>query len=151
MKKKQEKFFFFTIKNVKNFKKVLRAGANLITTTSQLLDVNKQPPNAMVNVAFSQTGLTALNVTDNLGDPVFSGGQFADAANLGDPGTDNWVGAFKGTNIHGVFLLASDSTLLIDIEWAAVKLLFGSSISEVYTLSGNVRPGSEEGHERKCV
>ncbi|KIJ24614.1 hypothetical protein M422DRAFT_194503, partial [Sphaerobolus stellatus SS14] len=118
----------------------------LITTTTQLLDVNKQP-NALVNVAFSQTGLTALNVTDNLGDPIFSAGQFANAANLGDPGTGNWVSAFKGTNIHGVFLLASDSTVLIDLEWAAVQVLFGSSISQIYTLSAQARPGSEEGHE----
>lgn len=150
MKKKKEKFFFFKINNVNTFKKVLNKGASLITTTNQLLDVNKQP-NAMVNVAFSQAGLTALNVTDDLGDPVFSGGQFADAGNLNDPGTDNWVSAFKGKNIHGVFLLASDSTLIIDAEWLTVKLLFGSSLTELYTLSGQARPGDQEGHERKST
>ena len=148
MKKKKQKFFFFKINNSTTFKKVLNKGVSLITTTTKLLDVNKQP-DAAVNVAFSQSGLKTLGITDDLGDPAFAAGQFADAANLGDPGTDNWVSAFKGTNIHGVFLLASDSSLLIDLEWAAVKVLFGSSITELYTLTGQARPGSEEGHERE--
>jgi hypothetical protein len=68
----------------------------------------------MVNIAFSHTGLLALNVSDTLGDPLFTGGMFADAALLGDPGTVNWVSAFAGTSIHGVFLLASSSTTNIN-------------------------------------
>ncbi|KAF8583284.1 dye-decolorizing peroxidase precursor [Ramaria rubella] len=146
MKKNIEVFYFFKINNAKTFKSLLRALAGTITTTTQLLDVNKQP-NAAVNIAFSHTGLTALGVNDTLGDPAFTGGQFADAANLGDPGTSNWVSAFAGTNIHGVFLLASDSILLIDAQLVAINLLLGSSISKVYQLQGQARPGDQLGHE----
>lgn len=147
MKKKQEVFLFFSINNAKAFKQKMKLLALTVTTTTQLLDVSKQP-NAAVNVAFSQSGLTTLGITDSLNDTVYTTGQFADAPNLGDPGTTNWVSAFKGTSIHGVFLLASDSMTLINIEIAAVKLLFGNSITEVYRLAGQARPGSEEGHER---
>lgn len=118
-----------------------------VTTTTQLLDVSKQP-DAAVNVAFSQSGLVKLGINDSLNDPVYSAGQFADASNLGDPGTTNWVNAFKGTGIHGVFLLASDSVVLINVQIAAVKLLFGTSITEQYRLAGQARPGNQEGHER---
>jgi len=148
MKKNKEKFFFFSINDPATFKKKLKAAAGFITSTIQLLDPSKQPP-AMVNVAFSQSGLNTLNVTDNLGDALFSAGQFAGAADLGDPGTDKWIPAFKGTRVHGVFLLASNSMLLIDAQWVTTKLLFGSSISELYTLSAQARPGSELGHERE--
>ncbi|KIJ24615.1 hypothetical protein M422DRAFT_194507 [Sphaerobolus stellatus SS14] len=82
-----------------------------------------------------------------LNDFHFSGGQFREAAELGDPGTDQWVGTFRGKKVHGVFLLASDSTTVIDAEWAAVNQLFGSSITELYTLSAEARPGDQAGHE----
>ncbi|KAF8518402.1 fungal peroxidase [Hysterangium stoloniferum] len=146
MKKKKEQFIFFSIHDVHSFKKSLKILALAITNTTQLLDVSRQPK-AMVNIAFSQTGLNALGITDPLGDSAFTGGMFADAAFLGDPGTSNWVSAFAGTSIHGVFLLASDSTALIDIEIAAIKLLFGSSITEKYSLAGQARPGDQLGHE----
>jgi hypothetical protein len=96
--------------------------ANLITSTAELINPKFQPKCA-VTLAFSATGLSALNVTGDLGDAPFAGGQFADATNLvsyasmrwreriptwlqGDPGTNNWVTQFKSTNIHGVFLFA---------------------------------------------
>ena len=148
MKKKLELFFFFHIDNVPAFKSSLKALSPFITTTPQLLQVSTQP-DTLVNVAFSFTGLTALGFNDTLGDPTFAAGQFVDAPALGDPGTANWVPAFKGTNVHGLFILASDSTLLIDAELAAIGLLFGDSLSELYTLQGQVRPGDQEGHERE--
>ncbi|GJJ12992.1 hypothetical protein Clacol_007241 [Clathrus columnatus] len=146
MKKKQEVFFFFSINNVKTFKQRMKVLSLTVTTTTQLLDVSKQP-DAAVNVAFSQSGLTKLGITDSLNDTIYTNGQFADAANLGDPGTTNWVNAFRGTGIHGVFLLASDSIALINVEIIAVKALFGNSITEVYRLAGQARPGNQAGHE----
>jgi Dyp-type peroxidase family len=150
MKKKVELFYFFHINNATTFKNGLKVLAPQITTTTQLLDVATQP-NALINIAFSHTGLTALGVNDTLGDTAFSDGQFADAGNLGDPGTANWVQAFNGTNIDGVFLLASDSTNVTDFELQAVQGLFGSSITELHRLQGQVRPGDKEGHERKLA
>lgn len=106
MKKNKELFFFFYINDTRAFKKYLASQIHpRITTTTQLLDLNLQPVTA-VNVAFSQSGLTALGVNDNLGDSHFSNGQFAEHAELGDPGTDGWVEGLKGTRTHGVFLLA---------------------------------------------
>ena len=148
MKKKVELFFFFHINNPPAFKKSLKALAPSITTITQLLEVSTQP-DALVNVAFSFTGLSALGVNESLNAPIFSAGQFADAASLGDPGTTNWVPAFKGTNVHGLFILASDSIFLINIKLAYIKSLFGNSLSELHTLQGQVRPGDQEGHERE--
>lgn len=52
--------------------------SQLITSTAQLISPQFESPFA-VNLAFSATGLSALNVTHDLGDVPFSGGQFADA------------------------------------------------------------------------
>ena len=111
------------INNPTSFKKKLQTKiAPLITSTAQLLSP-KFPCPVLVNFAISQSGLNALNITGNLGDTSFPDGQFKDAANLvgysghrktrcvltrlqGDPGTGEWVEAFKGTNINGVFLIA---------------------------------------------
>jgi len=149
MKKKHELFFFFAINDAATFKSKLQSDIHgLITTTTQLLSVSTQPITA-VNIAFSQVGLNALGVTDNLGDSLFASGQEVDATPLGDPGTTNWVSAFLNKGIHGVLLLASDTTDNIDAELANIQSILGSSITEVYRLAGAARPGAEEGHERK--
>ena len=107
MKKQKEIFYFFHINNAATFKTALRAYNPEIASTAVLLSPPASQPLAFVNVAFSQTGLTALGVIDNLGDSQFAEGQFADAVNLGDD-TSKWDSAFAGTNIHGVFLIGSD-------------------------------------------
>ncbi len=53
----------------------------LITSTAQLLSPSFESPFAL-NLAFSATGLSALNVTEDLRDFPFSRGQFADASAL---------------------------------------------------------------------
>jgi hypothetical protein len=108
MSKIKERFVFFHINDAAAFKSVLNpyAAAN-ITSIATLLPGAPEQPLAFVNVAFSQTGLSALGVTDSLGDSHFISGQFADASTLGDD-TDNWEAAFKGTNIHGIFLIGSN-------------------------------------------
>ncbi|KAJ7669280.1 fungal peroxidase [Mycena polygramma] len=147
MKKNQELFYFFSIANAATFKSKLSSDIlPLITTASQLLDVSTQPITAL-NVAFSQTGLKALNVTESLGDTAFAGGQFADLKNLGDPGSTNWVPQFAGTGIHGVFLFASDTVANINAAVASLESNLGDSITKVYDLPAAARPGSEAGHE----
>ncbi|KAJ7201685.1 fungal peroxidase [Mycena pura] len=147
MKKNQELFYFFSIANATDFKPKLASDIlPLITTTTQLLSVNTQPTTAL-NVAFSQTGLTALGVTDALGDSAYAGGQFSDLKNLGDPGSTNWVPQFTGTGIHGVFLFASDTEDNIDAAVASLEAALGDCITKVYTLQGAARPGTEAGHE----
>ncbi|KAJ7512546.1 fungal peroxidase [Mycena galericulata] len=147
MKKNQELFYFFSIANATDFKAKLASDIlPLITTTTQLLNVSTQPVTAL-NIAFSQTGLTALGVTESLGDAAFAGGQFADLSNLGDPGSTDWVPQFAGTTIHGVILFASDTVDNINSEVASLESALGSSITQLYTLQGAARPGSEAGHE----
>ncbi|KAF8530641.1 DyP-type peroxidase [Gautieria morchelliformis] len=146
MRKKAEIFYFFQINNAQKFKQGLKILAANVTSTMQLLNVSTQP-NTAINVAFSQTGLQALQIRDSLGDPIFSAGQFADANNLGDPGHINWVNAFKGTSIHGFFIFASNTVDPINAEVQTVEALFGNSITKKYSLPGAARPGNQLGHE----
>ncbi|KAK7442721.1 dye-decolorizing heme-containing peroxidase [Stygiomarasmius scandens] len=146
MKKKKELFFFFSIKDAATFKSKLASDIKpLVTTTTQLLSVSTQP-NTALNVAFSKTGLDTLGVTDSLGESLFNAGQFADAAALGDL-TNNWDPEFKGTGVHGVFLLASDTDQNVNDELANIQSILGSSITEIKRISGASRPGNQEGHE----
>ncbi|KAJ7484509.1 Dyp peroxidase [Mycena latifolia] len=62
---------------------------------------------------------------DSLNDTAFTRGQAADNGTLGDPGTKNWVPQFLGS----------------------LKSTLGDSVTEIYTLQGEARPGKEEGHE----
>lgn len=146
MKKKVELFVFFHIHNAKRFKKGLTSLIPMITSTSELLQVSTQPDVA-INLAFSFTGLTTLGINETLNDTVFTTGQFQDAPNLNDS-TAEWVEVFKGTEIHGMMLLSSDTLDLVNSKLSSVRHLFGSSMSQLYSLKGQVRPGNEEGHER---
>ncbi|KAJ7593098.1 fungal peroxidase [Mycena floridula] len=149
MKKNKELFFFFQIADVPTFKSHLSADIHpLITTTTQLLSTSTQPT-TMVNIAFSQAGLTALGVTDNLGDSIYSTGQASAVANgdLGDGGTGGWQPEFVAGDIHGVLLLASDTVDNINAQLASLQATLGTSITESYRLLGEARPGAEQGHE----
>ncbi|KAK7059641.1 fungal peroxidase [Favolaschia claudopus] len=147
MKKDKELFFFFSIADAKTFKAKLKTVVlPLVTSTDQIINRTTEP-DTMLNIAFSQTGLTALNITDNLGDAPFAGGQLKDIGNLNDPGTTNWVPQFVGTSIHGVILLASSSVDNVNTELATLKTKLGSSIKEVYSLEAAARPGTQQGHE----
>ncbi|KAJ7931189.1 dye-decolorizing peroxidase precursor [Mycena leptocephala] len=82
MKKKKELFFFFGISKAAKFKRKLKSHIlPLVTSTTKLLDISSQPTTAL-NIAFSQTGLLALNVSDPLNDAPFAGGQLNDSSNL---------------------------------------------------------------------
>lgn len=149
MKKKEELFFFFEIANATTFKSKLASDIHpLLTSTTQLLSVSTQPITA-VNIAFSQSGLTTLGITDDLGDSGFASGQAVDATALGDPGTGNWVPGFVGTSVHGVFLLASDTIDNVNDMLEEVQNSLNDSITEIHRLQGQARPGPEQGHERK--
>ena len=109
MKKKLELFYFFKINNAIAFKNKLRSNiVPRITSTTDLL--TSPQPQVMLNIAFSRTGLNALGQTTPFENPSFDGGMFADVGDLGDANVaTNWISAFQGTNVHGVFLIASVS------------------------------------------
>jgi hypothetical protein len=107
MKKPAQLIWFLQINDVKAFKTQFKKSVlPLITSVHQMADVPANQPEAIVNVAFSQTGLHLLGVNDDLKDPYFSAGQFVDSYTLGDKTTDNWVPTFKGTGTHAVFIIS---------------------------------------------
>jgi hypothetical protein len=153
MKKPKELFLFYTINNATAYKAALKKTViPLVTSTATLIGPVSGQPQALLNLAYSSTGLKKLNVNDDLGDSVFAAGQFADAANLKDdaPAT-NWVQAFRGTSVHGVFLIASDKDASINATLTKITTAFGKAITETHRISGAARPGVEVGHERTYV
>ncbi|KAJ7904803.1 dye-decolorizing peroxidase precursor [Mycena leptocephala] len=146
MSKNKELFFFFSVNDAATFKTKLASDIlPLITSTTEILSVNTQPVTA-VNIAFSNTGLLTLGVEDDLGDTDFQAGQFSETSTIGD-NPSLWDSAFAGTQIHGVFLLASDTVDNINTELANIQSILGASITEIHRLQGAARPGAEEGHE----
>lgn len=149
MRKPVELFYFFEIKDAAFFKFALRNHViHFITSTAVLLSDPQSQPLAFMNIAFSQRGLHALQIKDDLGDPFFTAGQLNDAPQLGDDVDGDWDPAFKGTGIHGVFLIASDAQDNVNKMLEKVLFFFGESISETTRLQGAARPGSQAGHER---
>ncbi|EJD36462.1 DyP-type peroxidase [Auricularia subglabra TFB-10046 SS5] len=147
MHKQKQLFYFFAINDVSAFKTHLAADvAPVVASVTQVSNINTQPLVAF-NIAFSHSGLVALGVTDDLGDAIFRDGQAADAANSFNESTASWIPQFVGTGIHGVILLASDATGLVDQQVSSIESTFGYSISKVYSVSASIRPGAEAGHE----
>lgn len=148
MKKKSELFYFFTIENPADFQVKLGSVIHpLITTTKQLLDISTQPQ-TMLNIAFSQTGLHALGIMDDLVDPDFKAGHSATAPKDFKDQTSKWVGALSSSEkIHGVMLFASDTEENINTLLSDVQGKLGDAAKEVYRLQGSARPGDQEGRE----
>jgi hypothetical protein len=154
MKKKQERFIFFTISNPSAFKQHLANSIYpMITTTTQILSPSFHAL-AAVNIAFSQKGLHVLGVNDNLGDSAFTAGQMADASFLGDPSPrSHWASAFSASSgVDGMFIISSDSESNLQSQATLItNKIMSDSIRIVYTLNGSVRPGNQAGHERMSV
>ncbi|KAI0077314.1 peroxidase TAP [Panus rudis PR-1116 ss-1] len=166
--KKLELTLFFQIgDDVDTFRKQLSQVIPLITTTTQAQNnratvaKHKQEAKAQgrradtlpivgVSLAFSQFGLNKLGITDAIGDNAFINGQLSNATALGDI-ESNWLDVFKN-GVHGVFIIAGDSTDTINGTWSQIEQIFGlgiasPSINEVFRVIGNVRPDTEKGHE----
>lgn len=151
MNKPKELFFFYTINDAAAYKAALtKTIVPLVTSTSVLLGPASGQPAAMLNVAYSNTGLKALNVTDDLGDQFFSAGQFDGSQVLGDDDpAANWVKAFQGTSVHGLFMIASDSDDSINDTLSTITAALGPAITEAHRVEGNLRPNDQAGHERQ--
>ncbi|KIJ36316.1 hypothetical protein M422DRAFT_261266, partial [Sphaerobolus stellatus SS14] len=83
----------------------------------------------------------------SLQDGEFPSGQENDAPTLGDQLT-KWLPVFRGKQIHGVILLASDTDANIQTTLANIQTSLDTSIKQIYNISGAARPGSQAGHER---
>ncbi|KAJ7614838.1 dye-decolorizing peroxidase precursor [Roridomyces roridus] len=117
--KLHETFLFFSIVDAATFKSKLRSDIlPLVTNAGQMLKTETQP-DTLVNIAFSQNGLSALGITDNLNDAAF----------------------------RAVFLLASNTVENVDATLKTVTSALGASIKEAYSLQAAARKGNQEGHE----
>jgi len=166
--KKTQLYIFFDIADVAKFKTALVDFIPLITTVTQVLkdrkaidDHKKQKlPGYVtlvgVNFSLSHQGFVKLGIDDTslaaggTTDPFITG-QEQDSINLGDPRSSDgktpaWDPQFLKT-LHGVILISGDSHGTTDKKKAEIDLIFKSSITEVITLRGDVRPGAEDGHE----
>lgn len=101
-----------------------------------------------------------LGITDDIGDNSFKAGQLASAEALHDRGTKTsngkfdptWEPAFK-KGLHGVILITGDSQQTVQGVLSQIKKLFlvgqaNATIRESLSLTGDVRPGVEKGHEQ---
>lgn len=166
--KKAEKFIFFRITNVEEFKKGLPTMADFITTAHTALknrnDIYKKKAEGTlkgiinlvsINIAFSANGLVKLGA-ERFNDDIFNGGQFKDmtAPSEGEPAEDHqgldpqqdWVTEFKPSSggIDGVLTVAGDSLPSIDkmtrktFDWVFNVGNDKQSIEVVYTKDGQV-------------
>ncbi|KAI2626232.1 Dyp-type peroxidase [Xylaria nigripes] len=167
--KKHEVFFFFRVKDrcASAFRDDLRQLIPLVTNTIEAKAFHQscheakeeaakqgkpclQIENSGVNIAFSQKGLVALGITDDIGDEVFKKGMVADAAGLGD-NLSEWDANFK-KEIHGVIMVVANSKAVLGGTLNNIKRIFqvgrkDATIEEITHLAGQTRPGSEDGHE----
>ena len=100
-----------------------------------------------------------MGITEELGDNVYKAGMLADAQSLGDKGTTSsgtfdpdWDPAFKN-GVHGVILITGDCHPTVSETLREIEKIFSvrapnALIHEVKRLVGDVRPGSEKGHEQ---
>ncbi|KAF8225253.1 Dyp-type peroxidase [Tricholoma matsutake] len=170
--KKTQTYFFFEITDVKRFRQQLAKFADNIRTVKQVLDDRKDIDDHKrkgnkdflskvgVNIAFSHKAFVKLGIDDSVltGDANYLRGQKKDAESLGDKGTGSganfapdWDAAFL-KDIHGVILVSGGTREAVEDALKKAKQAFGlssseSSIQEVISIIGDVRPGKESGHE----
>ncbi|KAI1172119.1 hypothetical protein F4777DRAFT_562962 [Nemania sp. FL0916] len=169
MGKKNESFLFFRVVpgHASAFRRDLRALIPLITDTNEakkfhetIRELKREAAkkghprhmieNSGVNISFSQKGLVALGISDDIGDDGFKNGMLADAVDLGDDLTE-WDDSFK-EEIHGVIVATANSKSVLDATFHKIRNIFhvghkDAAIEEVAFLAGRVRPGAESGHE----
>lgn len=176
LQKRVEAFLLLTIKDDADsqlkFRQQLKAKLlPLITTTQDVLDAQRkiddskrqqqpgQPkkmlPITHINLAFSATGLKKLGLkTQEIPDGAFGLSQKADAVtSLGDPvdtktqKLSTWSDDFLKNKIDAVFLITAPDQDLLDQKVNEIKKIVEAFVSKQFVRCGNVRPGSEAGHE----
>ena len=114
-----ERFVFFTISDLTQFRKDLDTFAPIITSSTQTAqDLEKIHTQGKEDldivshgIAFSKAGLKKLNVLDKLGDPHFDQGSLViEKKQIGDMEEYDTVFASDG-NTHGVILITAGGKL----------------------------------------
>jgi hypothetical protein len=107
------------------------------------------------------TGLKVIQIgiTENLNDPNFSNGQFADSINLGDRGAGSTVaGQFPPfvpdwdasyyNRLDGVILYTAEIRETLQEKIKEIDDILHDSYCLVTSLCANVRPEDQRGHEQ---
>jgi len=170
LQKNAERFVFFQITNIADFKIDLRwTLADQITTTKivqereAVLSTRKAQGNTTllplvgINVGFTNAGIQNLVgglPVPLLGDPSFAAGAKAQAAVLNDPvdaanQPTTWIPEFLAAypNIDGVFLITGGLTADVDEATEQLVSQLAGHITVVYEETASVRPGLARGHE----
>jgi Dyp-type peroxidase family len=160
-----ERFVFFEIKDVVQFKALLRRRIAHRVTTSRIVQLREFQlqnhknqgqttilPIVGVNLGFTKDGIGKLLPAADLQDPSFKNGARSQAAALNDPvdaqgNPSTWVAQFLNAVVDGVFLITGGTKTAVDDEAAELLSILGSTVAVSYDESGNVRPGLEAGHE----
>lgn len=95
-----------------------------------------------------------MGILESLQDSLFTNGMKGDAEGLHDVGSGSgadfkpdWDAAFL-EDIDGVGLITADSRDTLSDTVASVKEILADTVKEVTTITGDVRPGDEAGHEQ---
>jgi len=167
--KKTQLYIFIDIVDVKQFRHRLLAFIPKIKTVAEVLEDRKKIEEHKrkkvpgwhkivgVNISISHKGFVKLGIDDKSlatagpTDPYIIGQEQDALKNLNDPKsadgkTPAWDPHFL-KDIHAVILISGDSHGTTNEKKAEIDEIFGSSIKEVITIRGDVRPGDEDGHE----
>lgn len=159
-----EIFVFFQINDLASFRDVLRNKVvSQVTTTKQvhareleLAEMKKKGDNTVkpmlgLNIAFTNTGLKKLQPAVQINDASFNAGAVSQAPSLGDPTSggklSTWLPEYLSGKIDGVLLVTGSIQADTEKHAQEIQDFFGASITVIRKEEGNVRPGSEAGHE----
>jgi len=164
LQKNFERFVFFKITNVGEFKALLPRIVPFVTTTAevesrefQLRDLKTSGSAQTLslpgfNIAFTSGGLAKLKPESPIGDAAFQGGAVKAAPSLNDPvdagGTPvGWLTPFTDGSIDGVMLVTGGTADVVETQGGTVTTMLASCIAVVHDEVGALRPGPERGHE----
>lgn len=165
LQKNFQRFIFFAIDDVAQFKAKLRGVlVERITTSETVAERDKELaelknyklhltlPLVGFNIAFTKSGIDKLRPGVDLGDPSYNAGARKAAAAIQDPvdasgEPTTWLPAFASQPIDGVMFVTAGTQDDVDEETHAVLALLGDEITISYQETANVRPGAERGHE----
>jgi Dyp-type peroxidase family len=162
LQKDVEKFIFFTIKDLRKFKRAVKSIQPLVTSAETAADREAKIAFAKkagssvrfaflgLNIGFTYSGLEKLLGQADFGaavpgfDASFRAGAEARAPALFDD-LAHWKPAFRGGAIDGVLLIAGPDDQLVQNFATALVRSFGKAISIAYDEMGKTRP--QRGHE----
>ncbi len=160
-----QRFIFFAINDVAQFKSKMRGVLVERITTSETVrardkelsalknyDLHLMLPLVGFNIAFTKSGVDKLRPGVDLGDPSYDAGARKQAKAIQDPVSatgepTTWLPDFASHAIDGVMFVTGGTQEDVDEESHTVLALLGNAVGISFEETANVRPGAERGHE----